>query len=561
MPRLTTQSDVTNPQRKGYDFRIDYFLLRAATAPTQDRQMIIQSSDVGQENAVNVKQNPEDFTTNIGRVFSRNDFTGGSNLDKAHKADANPKDSTRFWDSENIDVFNSDLGKAYNISLLNSTTNIRTFSDAANDDNYVAVVGTDIYVADEAVLYKSTNNGSSFSTVTTGITGGYTIKAMAAHGTSLYIVTSNGSASQIILYNGSSASTKLTAAIYDGIWSVKGHLVVSIGTALHDYDGVTTVASAMLTLPTGETWTDVADVGAVILATATDGRIYSIKDIAGTLTAKGQTEISGEKDHFIKMVEDGITAIEEGEFDKVVSARTYDEPLLENFDIIEQFNRMEKAYPDAFVSLVSIPGHGTWLGASPELLIEVSVEHFRTVSVAGTQPFPLDKDVSEAAWNQKEIEEQAMVSRYIIEQFKTIRLREFEESGPRSVRAGNMIHLKTEYNVNLKEVNFPELGTVMLHLLHPTSAVCGMPKFSALRFIAANEHLNREFYSGYLGPVNIDGNNRLYVNLRCMQILRTRAVLYAGAGITHDSIPEKEWDETALKCQTLLSVMNGHGSV
>jgi isochorismate synthase len=279
------------------------------------------------------------------------------------------------------------------------------------------------------------------------------------------------------------------------------------------------------------------------------------------LNTRPDTEISGEKDHFIKMVEDGITAIEEGEFDKVVSARTYDEPLLENFDIIEQFNRMEKAYPDAFVSLVSIPGHGTWLGASPELLIEVSVEHFRTVSVAGTQPFPLDKDVSEAAWNQKEIEEQAMVSRYIIEQFKTIRLREFEESGPRSVRAGNMIHLKTEYNVNLKEVNFPELGTVMLHLLHPTSAVCGMPKFSALRFIAANEHLNREFYSGYLGPVNIDGNNRLYVNLRCMQILRTRAVLYAGAGITHDSIPEKEWDETALKCQTLLSVMNGHGSV
>jgi len=294
MPRLTTQSDVTNPQRKGYDFRIDDFLLRAAIGPTQDRQMVIQSSDVGQENAVNVKQNAEDFTTNIGRVFSRNDFSGGSNLDKAHKTDTTAKDIKRFWDSEHIDVFNSDLGKAYNISLLNSTTNIRTFSDAANDDNYVAVVGTDIYVADEAVLYKSTNNGSSFSTVTTGITGGYTIKAIAAHGTSLYIVTSNGSASQIILYNGSSAATKLTAAIYDGIWSVKGHLVVSIGTALHDYDGVTTVASAMLTLPTGETWTDVADVGAVILATATDGRIYSIKDVAGTLTAKGQTEISGE---------------------------------------------------------------------------------------------------------------------------------------------------------------------------------------------------------------------------------------------------------------------------
>ena len=294
MPRLTTQSDVTNPQRKGYDFRIDDFLLRAAIAPTQERQMIIQSSDVGQENAVNVKQNPEDFTTNIGRVFSRNDFTGGSNLDKAHKPDASPKDSTRFWDSENIDVFNSDLGKSYNISLLNSTSNIRTFSDAANDDNYVAVVGTDIYVADEAVLYKSTNNGSSFSTVTTGITGGYTIKAMASHGTSLYLVTSNGSASQIIQYNGSSAATKLTAAIYDGIWSVQNRLVVSIGTALHEYDGATTVASAMETLAAGETWTDVTDAGSVALATATDGRIYSFKEVSGALTIKGQTELATE---------------------------------------------------------------------------------------------------------------------------------------------------------------------------------------------------------------------------------------------------------------------------
>jgi len=274
------------------------------------------------------------------------------------------------------------------------------------------------------------------------------------------------------------------------------------------------------------------------------------------LNHRPDTEISEKKNHFINMVETGIKAIEDGDFDKVVSARTYDEPLSENFNILDQFDRLEKAYTDAFVSLISIPGRGTWMGATPELLIESSYKHFRTVSVAGTQPYSLDEKLSEAAWNQKEIEEQAMVSRYIIDQFKTIRLREFEETGPRSVRAGNMIHLKTEYTVDLNDVNFPELGTIMLHLLHPTSAVCGMPKFSALRFIIAYEHLNREFYSGFLGPVNLKGLSRLYVNLRCMQILKTRAVLYAGAGITHDSVPDEEWDETLLKCQTLLNVMN-----
>ena len=52
MPRLTTQAEVSNPQRKGYDFRLDNQLYRAAISP--DQQMIIESSDVGAENAVNV---------------------------------------------------------------------------------------------------------------------------------------------------------------------------------------------------------------------------------------------------------------------------------------------------------------------------------------------------------------------------------------------------------------------------------------------------------------------------------------------------------------------------
>jgi len=275
------------------------------------------------------------------------------------------------------------------------------------------------------------------------------------------------------------------------------------------------------------------------------------------LNRRPDTEISGEKSHFIDMVDRGIKAISHGEFDKVVTARTLDQPLPDSFDIIHQFLRIEKAYPDGFVNLISIPGKGTWMGATPELLIETSDTHFRTVSLAGTQPFPEQADLSTAAWNQKEIEEQAMVSRYIIEQFKAIRLREFEETGPRTMRAGSMIHLKTEYTVDLKKVYFPELATVMLHMIHPTSAVCGMPKNPALQFILKNEHLNRDLYSGFLGPVNLNGKSCLYVNLRCMQILRTRAVLYAGAGITHESVPEKEWEETALKCRTLLDVMNG----
>ena len=140
MPRLTTQAEVSNPKRKGYDFRIDNQLYRAAIGPNRD--MTIQSSDVT-ERDVNVRQNAEDFTSNLGRVFSRNNFSGGSNLDTAHRRNGNEKDVIRYWDSQGIDVFYQDLGKAYNIQLLNTTSNVRSLSSSDND-NYLAVVGTSI---------------------------------------------------------------------------------------------------------------------------------------------------------------------------------------------------------------------------------------------------------------------------------------------------------------------------------------------------------------------------------------------------------------------------------
>jgi len=291
MPRVATTLNISNPKRYGYDLKLDDILLRTAIGP--NRQMTIQSSDV-EGGQVNVRQNAEDFTSNLGRVFSRNDFSGGSNLDVAHRKNGSEKDTIRFWDSQGVDVFKKDLGSSYNVSLLETTENKRSLS-SSDGDNYMAVVGTDIYVSDDATLYKSTDAGESFAVVSTGLTAGYHIKGLAAHGDLLYIVANNGSAGEIeTLTSGGTSTQKSTAHIFDGIWSVKGQFLVSAGTGLHSYDGATTVSSAVITLPPGQTWTDVVDAGAVVLATATDERIYSLKDVSGTFTPKGQTEITGE---------------------------------------------------------------------------------------------------------------------------------------------------------------------------------------------------------------------------------------------------------------------------
>lgn len=272
--------------------------------------------------------------------------------------------------------------------------------------------------------------------------------------------------------------------------------------------------------------------------------------------AKTGSIILSPSGEFQKLVERSLEEVQRGSFEKVVPSRTMQVPLPADFDIISAFDRLSEKYSNALVSLVNIPGVGCWMGATPEILVSVEDKSiFRTVALAGTQPYVEGMNLRRVAWTQKEIEEQALVERYVISCFKRIRLREYEEHGPKTSVAGNLIHLKSDFTVDMKATNFPQLGTVMLKLLHPTSAVCGMPLESSLEFLKKNEGYNRGFYSGYLGPVNIDNDINIFVNLRCMQLLDRSAILYAGAGVTIDSIPEQEVEETEIKFNTLLNLI------
>lgn len=270
---------------------------------------------------------------------------------------------------------------------------------------------------------------------------------------------------------------------------------------------------------------------------------------------KNKIPFSAEAPSFTAFVRKAVTHIEEGVFEKVVPSRT--KSIEKNFDTLEAFEKLCLRYPTAMVSLISTPEHGTWLGATPETLVSIEDNTlFKTVALAGTKAWHEGIDCKNVAWTQKEIEEQALVERYIISCFKKIRLREYEEHGPKTVVAGNLMHLKSTFTVDMKATNFPQLGSAMLNLLHPTSAVCGMPKEPALDFLQQHEGYDRELYSGYLGPVNIQNNTHLFVNLRCLQLKQDAAILYAGAGVTVDSDPQKEWEETEMKMKTLESVIH-----
>lgn len=274
-------------------------------------------------------------------------------------------------------------------------------------------------------------------------------------------------------------------------------------------------------------------------------------------TASSGVPVTKTRDEdFIRLINRCMAEVEKGTFEKIVPSRIKVIDLPDDFDVVTAFEKLCSRYPHALISIVNIPGTGCWIGATPEVLVAVENKKiFKTVALAGTQPYAENMNLRSVAWTQKEIEEQALVERYVISCFKKIRLREYEEHGPKTVVAGNLIHLKSDFSVDMEATNFPHLGTIMLGLLHPTSAVCGMPLEPSLKFLKAYEGYSRSFYTGYLGPVNISNNINIFVNLRCMQLQGKNGILYAGAGVTIDSIPEQEYEETEMKFDTLLNVI------
>ncbi|WP_309608918.1 isochorismate synthase [Flavobacterium sp.] len=264
-----------------------------------------------------------------------------------------------------------------------------------------------------------------------------------------------------------------------------------------------------------------------------------------------------EKSKFISLVKKGVDAISNGEFLKVVLSRI-ESVSIKHFKIRKIFKKMLQQYPTAFCYCWFHPKIGFWMGATPETLLQVKENKFTTMSLAGTQQF---EDNYLVSWQEKETKEQGFVTQYIIENLKNI-AEEITVSSPYTTKAGNLLHLKTDIQGILKP-NFSSKDVVAI--LHPTPAVCGLPKEIAKNFILENETYDREFYTGFLGELNHDSSKNetatdLYVNLRCMKINIvnnseiTTATLYIGCGITDQSNPENEWEETVNKSKTMKSI-------
>lgn len=254
------------------------------------------------------------------------------------------------------------------------------------------------------------------------------------------------------------------------------------------------------------------------------------------------------KSEYLHQADRLIGEMKDHHFRKIVLSRVIKQPLT-TADLPTVFESMCKKYPGAFVYFLNDGNNQCWMGASPELLIDFREGKARTVALAGTQKLDNSRS-SSLVWGSKEIEEQDMVSEFIKEHLIGFPVENLKVSEPETHIAGHLAHLITIFTW---ESSFNE-AIKLKDLLHPTPAVCGLPRNAAFQRIKETELHQRNYYTGYLGLLDESARIKLFVNLRCMQIIDNEAYIYVGGGLTSSSSSLAEWEETQAKAQTLLSV-------
>lgn len=259
-----------------------------------------------------------------------------------------------------------------------------------------------------------------------------------------------------------------------------------------------------------------------------------------------------DKRKHLDLIIKGIQSISFGDFKKVVLSRK-EEVKTSELDVLQLFIKLIHSYPEAFVYCWYHPKVGLWLGATPETLLNLIDNQLDTMALAGTQSF---RENEVTRWGAKEKEEQQLVADFIIDSLTNVAT-DISKSNTYTHKAGTLLHLRTDIRAVLKKET--KDITDIIRILHPTPAVCGLPKNSAKSFILNDEGYERKFYTGFLGELNISKEGKtesnLYVNLRCMELDAKKMNIYIGGGITKDSDPEKEWNETVRKTETMKKVL------
>jgi len=266
---------------------------------------------------------------------------------------------------------------------------------------------------------------------------------------------------------------------------------------------------------------------------------------------------ASERQRFPQAVTAALQAIQKHWVHKLVLAHALDVFSPIPFNPVQSLQNLRQLHPDCRIFSVNHGGGSTFLGASPETLVQVRNGQLTTDALAGSaargRTLTEDRTLGQQLLQSpKERHEHQIVVDFLRDRLTHLGIPAQGRSTPTLLKLSNIQHLHT-----------PIYGPLPAHLhpldllatLHPTPAVAGIPPQTAMDLIQQYECFGRSLYAAPIGWVDASGNAEFIVGIRSALISGHQARLFAGAGIVSGSDPQREQAEVNLKLQALLRAL------
>ncbi len=267
-----------------------------------------------------------------------------------------------------------------------------------------------------------------------------------------------------------------------------------------------------------------------------------------------------DQQHWLSRVERALSMVEEGALTKVVLARHRTWTAVREISALSIARQLRDSRPGCFTFCVS-PGRSHFFGSTPELLLRLHNGRFETQALAGTAPRDRNarrdrKSASRLLRSAKNLREHAAVVLGIEQALGAVAGPFRVAPQPDLIALPEAYHLRTAIAGHVRSsINSLDLAD----LLHPTAAVCGVPRHRA-RSLIETEEPDRGWYTGAVGWMDGSGDGVFAVALRAALARDRQFTVWAGAGIVSGSDPVAEFEETEIKMRAMVDAVRNRGS-
>jgi isochorismate synthase len=263
------------------------------------------------------------------------------------------------------------------------------------------------------------------------------------------------------------------------------------------------------------------------------------------------------RDQWNQLIIDAVNTINNQQLSKVVVARAVTAIFSDNVKTSPILHQLSRRNPSSKIFALRLQSR-TFLGATPEILLETQEPFVSTMALAGSAP--RGKTVTEDTLNSQALlrhvknrEEHEAVKGHILNVLKKLGCTVEYPSEPIIKQLPTVQHLFTPITATLPPgSSFWSVAQA----LQPTPAVGGLPPTAAIEWITQHEPFDRGWYAGVIGHVSLKGQGQLLVALRSALIEGQQATLFGGCGIMAQSNPDDEWEESQWKLRSMLEAMD-----